>query len=181
MKLIPAAFSLRDTVQLLMNANSFHSSGMGTGNAPPVAVYLLWWWISRQSGSQSRYAVDPVKRHWWTERKAVQPFDADGGRNSPIGISNSTLRCCHRLEAIKLSQGSSRTQAWRASGLSLRYADEFGSSCAMARLSELMSPIRHQKVDLRRQQQQLKAVVMTQRPSTGLGRCGRMRFITGMI
>jgi len=85
------------------------------------------------------------------------------GRNSTIGISNMR----HRLEAIKLlSQGSSRTQACEQVGCRYDTLTNWLDKYLNGGLSELVGPIRHQKPSRlsAEQQQQLKAMVMTQRP-----------------
>jgi len=97
--------------------------------------------------------------------QAVQdkPFDADEWQKLYYRHQQQYMR--HRLEAIKLLSQGSRTQACEQVGCRYDTLTNWLDKYLNGGLSELVSPIRHQKPSLSaEQQQQLKAMVMTQRP-----------------
>lgn len=100
--------------------------------------------------------------------QAVQdkPFDVDEWQKLYYRHQQQYIR--HRLEAVKLlHQGSSRTQVCEQIGCSYDTLTSWSDKYLNGGLSELVSPIRHQKPSRLsvEQQQQLKRMVLTQRPT----------------
>ena len=95
-----------------------------------------------------------------------QPFDADEWQKLYYRHQQQYIR--HRLEAVKLlHQGSSRTQVCEQVGCSYDTLSSWIDKYLNGGVSELVSPIRHQKPSRLsvEQQQHLKAMVLTQRPT----------------
>lgn len=88
------------------------------------------------------------------------------GRNSTTAISNNTSK--ERLSAIKwLHEGQSRAQVSEQVGYRYDTLTSWLDKYLNGGLSGLVRPIRHQKPSrlTSEQQQQLKAMVLTQRPT----------------
>jgi len=112
---------------------------------------------------------------------ADKPFDARRVAETLLSASATVHAPSARSHQITVPRRQSDSSCEQV-GLSLRYADRWLDKYLNGGLSELVGPIRHQLPSRlsAEQQQQLKAMVMTQRPIDMLiGRCGRVRFCLG--
>jgi len=101
-----------------------------------------------------------------TQAVQDQPFDSEAWQKLYYRHQQQYIR--HRLEAINLlHQGLSRTEVCEQVGCSYDTLTSWVDKYLLGGLSELVRPIRHQKPSRLslEQQQQLKAMVLTQRPS----------------
>jgi transposase len=95
-----------------------------------------------------------------------QPFESDEWQKLYYRHQQQYLR--QRLEAIKLlSQGKTRTQVCEQVGCRYDTLTSWIDKYLQGGLSQLVSPIKHQKPSRldAEQQQQLKVIVLTQRPT----------------
>ena len=100
--------------------------------------------------------------------QAVQNKAWDGDEWQKFYYRHQQQYIRHRLEAIKLlHQGNNRTQVREQVGCSYDTLTNWMDKYLNGGLSELVRPIRHQKPSRLsvEQQQQLKAMVLTQRPT----------------
>lgn len=100
--------------------------------------------------------------------QAVQDKALDGDEWQKLYYRHQQQYVRHRLEAIKLlHQGNNRTQVCEQVGYSYDTVTSWMAKYINGGLSELVRPIRHQKQSRLgvEQQQQLKAMVLTQRPT----------------
>lgn len=100
--------------------------------------------------------------------QAVQNKAWDGDEWQKLYYRHQQQYVRHRLEAIKLLyQGNNRTQVGEQVGCSYDTLTSWTTKYLNGGLSELVRPIRHQKPSRLsvEQQQQLKAMVLTQRPT----------------
>jgi len=101
-----------------------------------------------------------------TQAVENKPFDRDEWQKLYYRHQQQYVR--HRLEAIRrLQEGQSRAQVCEQVGCSYDTLTSWMSKYLEGGLSSLVSPIRHQKPSRLspEQQQQLKAIVLTQRPT----------------
>lgn len=100
--------------------------------------------------------------------QAVQNKAWDGDEWQKLYYRHQQQYVRHRLEAIKLlHQGNNRAQVGEQVGCSYDTLTSWMDKYLNGGLSELVRPIRHQKPSRLsvEQQQQLKAMVLTQRPT----------------